>query len=230
MSIEHEIQALLQKEIYRGLLGDRSGFAVRPGLGTYRQFLERAGLCEPFSLPDSGSPESSTFATECSRTARQIVNLLQRSAAVDLTGPMTCSAGVIDGERLHRVAGAGASLASMLGAWWFRDTVPKEACAAARVRNGQVLTPPLFRMQWKETIRRRLAIRYDWNSIDRVMSMHVAHRFPAVFARGLAQPAHTDGGDLPMLRGAVEQVWLPWTPMATVGVTDPADFAAAARS
>ena len=211
-----ELAKELDGGIFHGLLDPGAGFRARKGIGTYKSFLEEAGLRPPYTLPRPSTAAREAFHDACLRKARTIVRGIDRSEG--LAEPL--GATVIKPPcTIHRVVNAGADggAQGQWGGWWFSDQVLQSISEQSRKRGGQILGDREFRALLRENLRRALAIRVDWNAMVYLCSMKILHgTFPVITGTGRAQPVRTpsptERGEPPVLRGGYQQIWLPWTP------------------
>ncbi len=229
--VARQLAQTLKNEIFPSLLSTPS----------YTALLKKGGLAAPFTryVRTDHPPFPASFNGVCDLYAALIV--AQVSHSNSLVEDASLRAEVIRGPvKLYRamssdprVLGKGDLRTSTadIGDWWFGEDLLTKCIEYCRAFEQERKRNPLFSdltpdRCLRAQLRRRLAIRLDWNSIRelRQLTLDANESLPVISGIGRPMAIHSIDADwrkfkakmLPiarqMLPGGDRQIWLPWTP------------------
>jgi hypothetical protein len=237
--VSQQLAAILSREIFACLFDTPS----------YTSFLRSGGLMPPFAqyLKHNAPPFPAAFEGTCRLYGRLITSQVPRNALIE---DQTLRAEVVHGPvSLYRIMQARTrgpqpndlrKGTAYIGDWWFGEDL-LEACLLRcraieqeRKRNPQLtdMTPDrCLRTQ----LRRRLAIRMDWNALGAIRKLVLASNesIPAITGIGTPQRIYSLNADIKKfpskelpaadheLPGGDRQLWLPWTPQKAIQLWTP---------
>ncbi|WP_321476055.1 hypothetical protein [uncultured Paludibaculum sp.] len=217
---------------------------------SYTSMLRKGGLPPPFTqyLKHTPPPFPPSYEGTCQTFAQLIVSQVKQLGC--LAEDDTLRAEIIHGPvRLYRAMSSRQKgpepddlrrNTAYIGDWWFSEELLESCilhCRALmqeRNRNPAVtdMTPDrCLRVQ----LRRRLAIRLDWNTIKALRRLVLASNesIPVITGRGVPMEIITPRADarrfpdraLPVARqllpGGDRQIWMPWTPQKSIQLWAP---------
>jgi hypothetical protein len=239
--LKQQLASIFKREVFRSLLRTPS----------YSIFLQKGGLKPPLEAytKDYGRPAiPASFEGTCDTYASLIVARVKQLNC--LAEDHTLRAEIIRGPlalyRAMQSRRAGPEPDDLrrgtadIGDWWFcQDVLAKcvEYCRA--FENARKQNPLLSDMSpdrcLKVQLRRRLAIRIDWNAIAAIrrLTLDSDESIPAITGVGLPMAIYSSNADwrkfknksLPAARhelpGGDRQIWVPFTPQKTIQLWTP---------
>src|SRR5450759_4256080 len=233
--VSQQLAGILKKAVFECLLQTPS----------YTAFLRQGGLMPPFSeyvkqyrpaFPASYSGTCDTYAHLITSQVRQL-NCL----ADDNTLRADVIRGPISLFRVMHSRNKGPESPDLrrgtayMGDWWFGQDLLDDCIRYCRALEQERLRNPLLTDMTPDRclrtqLRRRLAIRIDWNAIEALRKLVLApnEAIPVITGVGLPMRIHSIDADwrefpdksLPVARqqlpGGDRQIWTPWTPQKAI--------------
>jgi hypothetical protein len=238
--VSQQLAGILKKAVFECLLQTPS----------YTAFLRQGGLMPPFSeyvkqyrpaFPASYSGTCDTYAHLITSQVRQLNCLADDSTlrAEVIRGPISLF-------RAMHSRGKGPEPPDLrrgtayMGDWWFGQDLLDDCIRYCRALEQERLRNPLLTDMTPDRclrtqLRRRLAIRIDWNAIEALRKLVLApnEAIPVITGVGLPMRIHSIDADwrefpdksLPVARqqlpGGDRQIWTPWTPQKAIQLWTP---------